>query len=33
MSKEEIDDRIRKKEWWMTGAEAVKLGFADGLIK
>lgn len=33
MSKEEIDERIRKREWWMTGAEAVELGFADGLIK
>ena len=33
MSKAEIDDRIRKREWWMTGQEAVKLGFADGIIK
>ena len=33
LSKEEIDARVAKKEWWMSGAEAVKLGFADGFIK
>lgn len=33
LSKAEIDARVAKKEWWMSGTEAVKLGFADGFIK
>ena len=32
LTKKEIDERVGKKEWWMSGPEAVKLGFADGLI-
>jgi len=33
LSKAEIDARVAKKEWWMSGKEAVELGFADGFIK
>ena len=29
----EIDEKIAKKEFWMSGADAVKYGFADGFIK
>lgn len=32
LTKEEIDRMVSKKEWWMSGPEAVKFGFADGLI-
>jgi len=32
ISKEEIDARISKKEWWMSGTDAVKYGFATGLL-
>ena len=32
LSKEEIDKKIAKKEFWMSGAEAVEFGFADGFI-
>lgn len=33
LSKEEIDGKISKKEFWMSGTEAVKLGFATGFMK
>ncbi|MFH2074489.1 MAG: ATP-dependent Clp protease proteolytic subunit [Pseudomonadota bacterium] len=33
LSKQEIDEKIAKKEFWMSGADAVKYGFADGFIK
>lgn len=34
MKKEEIDDAVKDGyELWLTGAEAVKKGFADGFIK
>ena len=33
LSKEEIDEKVRKKEWWMTGIEAVKFGFADKFLE
>ena len=33
ITKEELDEKIRKREWWMTGQECIKHGFADGLIK
>ena len=33
LTKEEIDRKVSKKEWWMSGTEAVALGFADGFIK
>jgi len=33
MKKEDIDKMIHKKEFWMTGADAIKHGFADGEIK
>ena len=33
ISKEELDEKIRKREWWMTGTECIKHGFADGFIK
>lgn len=32
LTKEQIDQRVFKKEWWMSGPDAVELGFADGLI-
>ncbi|MBU4449622.1 MAG: ATP-dependent Clp protease proteolytic subunit [Proteobacteria bacterium] len=33
LTKEEIDKRVSKKEWWMSGADAVALKYADGFIK
>jgi len=33
LKKEDIDDMIRKKEMWMTGAMAYGYGFADKVIK
>lgn len=33
LSKEELDEKIRKKEFWMNGPEAVEYGFADKLVK
>ena len=32
MSIEEIEKKIWKKNWWISGAEMVELGFADGFI-
>jgi len=32
VTKERIDEAIRKKEWWLSGKEAFDLGFADELI-
>ena len=32
MTKEQLDEKIRKKEWWMSGEEAYRFGFADKLI-
>lgn len=32
LSKEEIDEKVRKREWWMTGTEAISFGFADKLL-
>jgi len=32
LNKDEIDDRVRNKEFWITGKEAVKFGFADKLL-
>jgi ATP-dependent protease ClpP protease subunit len=33
LSKKEIDEKIAFKEFWFTGIEAVKMGFADGFIR
>jgi ATP-dependent protease ClpP protease subunit len=33
LSKIEIDDLIHKKEFWMSGEQAIEYGFADGYIK
>lgn len=33
LSKEVLDKNMFKKDWWVTGKEAVKLGIADGTIK
>jgi len=33
MTKEEIDTKVHKKEFWVNGIEAVEFGFADGFIK
>lgn len=32
LSKEEIDKKVSKQEFWMSGADAVKYGFADRFI-
>jgi ATP-dependent protease ClpP protease subunit len=32
MTKKQLDESIYKKDFWMTGAEAVLLGLADGFI-
>jgi ATP-dependent protease ClpP protease subunit len=32
MTKEELDERTRHVDFWMRGAEAVDMGFADGVI-
>ena len=31
--KDAIDAKIKHVEWWMSGKEAIDLGFADGVIK
>ena len=33
LTKQEIDAKIARKEFWMSGKEAVELGFADEFIK
>ena len=33
LTKDELDKKIRKKEYWLRGSEAVKVGFATGYIK
>ena len=33
VTKEELDEKVRHKDWWMNGEEAVKLKFATGYIK
>jgi len=33
LTKEEIDQKIRKREFWFTGKQAVEFGFATGYIK
>lgn len=32
LTKAQIDEKIRKKEFWMSGKQAVEYGFADGFI-
>ena len=32
LTKEEIDKKVRDLEWWMNGRDALKYGFADGLV-
>ena len=32
LSEEQLDNKIFKKDWWMTGAEAIELGIATGSI-
>lgn len=32
LSKDELSAKVRKREWWMKGWEAVDFGIADGLI-
>jgi len=32
ITKEKLDEMVRKREWWMTGKDAIKYGFADGFI-
>ena len=32
MTKDEIDAKIERKEWWMSGKDAVEYGFADGYL-
>ncbi len=33
LSKSEIDEKIKNREFWMTGIDAVRFGFADKLLK
>ncbi len=33
LTKEELDEKIKKREFWITGKEAIQYGFADGFIK
>lgn len=33
MSKEELDDKVRRKEFWVDGRKAVEYGFADGFLQ
>ena len=33
LTKEDLDTNMYKKDWWITGEEAVKLGIADGFVK
>lgn len=33
VSKDEIDKRVKKREWWLTGAEAKDLNIATGYIE
>jgi len=33
LTKDEIDERVRRKEFWIDGVEAVEYGFADGYIQ
>jgi len=32
LSKEEIDKKVYKSEWWLTGREALKYGIADSFL-
>jgi ATP-dependent protease ClpP protease subunit len=32
LSLEEMEEKIRKRNWWVNGREMVELGFADGFI-
>jgi ATP-dependent protease ClpP protease subunit len=32
LTEEQLDNKIFKKDWWMTGAEAIELGIATGSI-
>ena len=33
LTKAELDEKIKRKEYWINGAETVELGFADDFIK
>ena len=33
VSKEFLDEKVNKSEWWINGREMVKFGFADGYLK
>ena len=33
LTKEQLDEKVNFREFWMTGKEAVDFGFADGFIK
>jgi len=32
ITKEQLNEKVRNKEFWVNGAQAVKFGFADGFI-
>lgn len=32
LTKAQIDKKVKKREFWMTGTQAVKYGFADGFL-
>lgn len=33
LTKEELDEKVRKKEFWVNGKQALEYGFATGLLK
>jgi len=33
LSKAEIDEKVKRKEFWINGKEALEYGFADGIIQ
>jgi len=33
LTKETLDDWVKHKDYWMSGQEAIDIGFADGVIK
>jgi len=32
LSKDDIDEKVKRKEFWIDGKEAIEIGFADGYI-
>ena len=32
LTKDQLDEKVRKREFWLNGQEAVEMGFADGFL-